>query len=479
MNTAGIVFGYCIAQFNNFFPYFMQAMYPTIKASEYDFIKALLNTVCNGGGFICTLTSTPLINHFGRRTLFLGSGSLMILISALQPFVPISLFFVLRFIVGYVICFYSILCTMTIKEAIPEKYTGLINSTFYLFIAVGVQLAFFLKYDWVQTYYYLVLMFPIFIEGIRIGLYLIFINVETPRFVYLDIKKTHSNETKKRESESGGDASGDKEQQLLDDSKSQESLDSKFTQDKRTQKYLKVFYTKDRHTETVSVLNEEYKLQNQESKKPKSALKLALSKTYIKQAFIGLLLNLTNQLCGINVIIFYSSNLFEELKFSDPQGLSVIVGLFNVIGGLANLFVTDRFGRKKILSTGIFMITLAYVLQMTGNVFNIKILIPMAMCLFMMSFAMSLGGMLYVYQVEILPGEIIPLVSNFQWVFTLLISYFTLDLIQGLGIYTLYILFFGCSFLTWFVFEGMACETKGKSLSRITSNFLKKKFWQD
>lgn len=476
MNSSGFVFGYCIAQLNNFFPFFMQAQYPDIKASEYDNIKSIFNTVFNGGGFVCTLTTTPLVNHFGRRTLFLSTGVLMLVLNFIQPYLGLYFLYLVRFCIGYIVCFYSILCPLAVNEAIPSKYTGIINSSFYFFITLGIQLAFLLKSEWTQTYYKWVLWFPILIEVIRLLLFFFFVNTETPRFIYLDLKKKlTANERPKQ----AADVENENQEELLDDNKSQESLNSKFTTDKRTQQYLKVFYKQDRHSETLTELNEEYKLQTQEAKKPKSPVKTALSKVYLKQSFIGLLLNLINQLCGINVIIFYSSNLFKKLEFKDPAGLTIIVNMFNVLGGFLNLFTTHRIGRKKLLSTGLFMITISYILNMMGDVFEIKSLIPVAICMFMLSFAMSIGGILYVYQVEILPGEVIPLISNFQWVFTLLISYFTLDLIQGIGIYALYCIFFSCSFATWFIFEGMACESKGKTLSQCTSNFVKKRFWQD
>ena len=125
-----------------------------------------------------------------------------------------------------------------------------------------------------------------------------------------------------------------------------------------------------------------------------------------------------------------------------------------------------------------FIISISYLIIMFGDCFRISILIPIGMCIFMTSFASSLGGVLYVYQVEILPGEVIPLVSNSQWIFTLLISYFCLDIINAITIYGLYTVFFFINFTAWILFQGFGVETSGKKLSSVATEFMKKKFWK-
>ena len=152
--------------------------------------------------------------------------------------------------------------------------------------------------------------------------------------------------------------------------------------------------------------------------------------------------------------------------------------MFNVLGGLLNVFTIERFGRKKLLSCGLFMIVISYIINMMGDVFQINILIPIGVCIFMFSFACSLGGILYVYQVEILPAELVAPASIIQWIFTLLISYYTLPLVNTFGIFSLYVAFFAISFIGWFLFEGYAVESKGLKMSKIISAYIKKQFWE-
>lgn len=111
-----------------------------------------------------------------------------------------------------------------------------------------------------------------------------------------------------------------------------------------------------------------------------------------------------------------------------------------------------------------------------GDAFQIPILLLVGTCLFLFFFANSLGGILYIYQVELLPSEVLAPVSISQWVFTVLISYFTLPLVEAVGIYSLYIVFFVCGVLTWFIFVAMAVETKNRESSEIIAEFEKKSF---
>ena len=464
MNSAGIVFGYTIAQFNNFFIFFMEGHYDKVSTSEYNKIKSLLNTFFNTGGFICCLTSSILMKKFGRKPLFIVFGIINIILNFIQVWGPIELLYAYRFCIGYIVCFYTILCTVSVSESLPMKYSAPINASFYFFIASGVQIALLMKFDWTRKYYYLVLWLPIIIELLRMILYFIFLNTETPRYVFLD--------SKKRKASSNNEMN---EELIQEDT--QKSIESKFAGDSRMKKYLKVFYEESNHIETVSQFTEEFTLQSKNTKKGQSPLKIAFSKTYLKQTMIGLLLNFMNQLSGINVVVFYSSNVFKTLGFQNPGLLTIIVGLFNVLGGFINMFISNRFGRKRLLGTGMFSISICYLIIMFADCFKFKILIPVGMCLFMLSFATSLGGILYVYQVEILPGEVIPLISNSQWVFTLLISYFTLDIINLMSIYGVYTMFFFINFIAWFLFEGYAVETNGKTLSTVANDFLKKRFW--
>ena len=115
---------------------------------------------------------------------------------------------------------------------------------------------------------------------------------------------------------------------------------------------------------------------------------------------------------------------------------------------------------------------------MVGMTLGISELVVIGLCLFMFSFAISLGGVLFVYVSELLPPRVNMLSGCLQPVPSLLISYFTLDFIQKFGVFWLFMIFWLVCTLGWVLFEGLAVETKGKNNSEIQKLFNQKKFFK-
>ena len=80
------------------------------------------------------------------------------------------------------------------------------------------------------------------------------------------------------------------------------------------------------------------------------------------------------------------------------------------------------------------------------------------------------------YTTEIVPAKVLMVPYLMQAVLTVLIGSFTLKLINYFGLYVLYSTFGTFALIGWFVFEGMAIETKGKQNSEIIEEFRTKRF---
>jgi hypothetical protein len=59
------------------------------------------------------------------------------------------------------------------------------------------------------------------------------------------------------------------------------------------------------------------------------------------------------QFCGVNVIAYYSSNIFSQANFSDIQALlaSFGFGLINFLFAFPAIYTIDTFGRRNLLLT--------------------------------------------------------------------------------------------------------------------------------
>ena len=85
------------------------------------------------------------------------------------------------------------------------------------------------------------------------------------------------------------------------------------------------------------------------------------------------------------------------------------------MGSFISMLLINRFGRKFLLSLGILCQTMSYFLLLFGLVFGIGVLVVVGIFLYLIAFINSLGGMMFLYQVEIMPINLVPIVNSVGW----------------------------------------------------------------
>ncbi|RXG60698.1 Facilitated trehalose transporter Tret1 [Armadillidium vulgare] len=71
---------------------------------------------------------------------------------------------------------------------------------------------------------------------------------------------------------------------------------------------------------------------------------------------IALLIQTSQQACGANVVIMYSSKLFQQAESSiDAQMATIFTGVAQLIGIIISLFIVDKYGRRILLSVSVFL----------------------------------------------------------------------------------------------------------------------------
>lgn len=123
-------------------------------------------------------------------------------------------------------------------------------------------------------------------------------------------------------------------------------------------------------------------------------------------------------LTGINSILFYAPVIFQTLGFGNNAALysSVFTGAVMVVGSIVTIATVDRFGRRKLLMTGgvvmvVCQVIIAIILAKKyggDNVLSkeLSALVTLFICLFVLGFATSWGGLGWVVPSEIYPLEI-------------------------------------------------------------------------
>jgi len=144
---------------------------------------------------------------------------------------------------------------------------------------------------------------------------------------------------------------------------------------------------------------------------------------------IGVLLSVFQQFVGINVVLYYASEIFRNMGSDTDTSLlqTIIVGAINLTFTILAIFTVDRFGRKPLMIIGglgmavcMFALGLAFYLDQLGLV------ALFAMLGYVAFFAMSWGPVTWVLLSEIFPNSIRSAMSMAvaaQWIANLIISW--------------------------------------------------------
>ncbi len=197
--------------------------------------------------------------------------------------------------------------------------------------------------------------------------------------------------------------------------------------------------------------------------------------------FIGVMLSIFQQTSGINAILYYGAEIFSSALGYGPQDAlkqQLLLGAVNLIFTFVAIFTVDKWGRKPLYLCGtagmiVSLAVLGYTIQ--AQVLGIASLI--AILLFVGSFALSMGPIVWVVLSEMFPNKARSLCMSIavgaQWLFNgVVASSFPIvnrsdfNQTEFNGALPYYIFAFFCVVAFVFVWRFMP-ETKGKSLEEI------------
>lgn len=201
-------------------------------------------------------------------------------------------------------------------------------------------------------------------------------------------------------------------------------------------------------------------------------------KRLVTVLLIGITLAVAQQITGINTIIYYAPTVFKLAGFNSNNAIFVtsLIGLVNVLATLIALPLVDKIGRKPMLYVGLTGMCLSLILLgLSLNQANpsslMRIMALLSMMVYITSFAISLGPMVFIILSEIFPLSIrgfgMSLAMCANWAANMIIAMSFLSFVHHLGMSnTFYLFAFFCVFTLYFV-HGFIPETKGISLEQI------------
>jgi SP family xylose:H+ symportor-like MFS transporter len=392
------------------------------------------------GCLIGAFFSDYLSNRLGRKTTMIITAILFIL-NSIGTALPNSftMFVIFRIIGGIGVGIASMVVPMYIAEIAPPKRRGALVGNYQLAIVIGIVVVYFVNYfialqgdaQWNLTIGWRWMFGSEIIPSI---LYLVFIFLipESPRW-------------------------------LLQKGKSTEAI--------------AVLQKINTDEDAVQVQTE---IENSLNQEDKNQWKYLANPLFKKALFVGVGLSILQQLTGINAILYYAPEIFKSLGSAADTSLleTSILGVVNLIFTLLAIKWVDKMGRKPLLYIGSIGMTIA--LAAVGSFLYYDAVgnwvLPFLL-LFMASFSISWGPIVWVLLSEIFPNKIRSLalaISVFiQWVANFVVTQFFPTLVENQwlndtfnGAFPFYLFSVICLFSLFFVWKKIP-ETKNKTLEQM------------
>lgn len=187
------------------------------------------------------------------------------------------------------------------------------------------------------------------------------------------------------------------------------------------------------------------------------------------------------QLSGINVVIFYTNDIFKEAKVNiDSNIATIIVGVMQVVATFASTLVVDRAGRRilLLLSTGVMglctiLLGVFFTLkdQDEDSVANIGWLPIVAMCVFILMFSLGFGPIPWMMIGELFAPDVKGVASSmagaFNWILAFVVTKTFVNIKDAMGTGPTFFMFSAISLLGLVFVFFVVPETKGLSLANV------------
>jgi MFS transporter, SP family, galactose:H+ symporter len=192
------------------------------------------------------------------------------------------------------------------------------------------------------------------------------------------------------------------------------------------------------------------------------------------------------QITGINAIIYYADEIFAAAGFATAEEQTTVttwaIGGVNVLATFIAIAFIDRLGRRPLLLAGLIGMGISLVVvglaflsigagAAAGGPSAAGIVTLIALVVFIISFAFSLGPVVWTVISEIFPGRIrgraVAVATAVNWGSAFLVSQFFLTLIDAIGVSATFWLFALFCLLGWVWIYRRVPETRGRSLEQI------------
>ena len=206
------------------------------------------------------------------------------------------------------------------------------------------------------------------------------------------------------------------------------------------------------------------------------------SKVILTIIIIGSTLSILQQFTGINAVLYYGADIFEKaLGFGQDDVLKqqVLLAFINVVFTLVAMYSVDKLGRKPLIYAGSLGMIIGFLLLgVTLQQEFVGVLSLMGVLIFIGSFSLSMGPVVWVLLSEMFPNKIRSVAMSVavaaQWGANYIVSQ-SFPMVMGSDLNNSpswngslpYFIFIGFILIIVIITHQFVPETKGKSLEEL------------
>ncbi|MBS0647835.1 MAG: MFS transporter [Verrucomicrobia bacterium] len=189
---------------------------------------------------------------------------------------------------------------------------------------------------------------------------------------------------------------------------------------------------------------------------------------------IAILINVFQQITGINAILYFAPSIFQASGFSsasDALLTSVFIGIINFVMTIAATFLLDRWGRRPLLLVGIggmIVSLLGLIAAFLSNEATMKWLATSSIMIYIASFAIGLGPIPQLLGTELFPRRVrahgISIAGMSNWIFNFLVVFTFMSFTTKLSHAGTFAIYASFALLTLYFIWKYIPETKGRVL---------------
>ncbi|XP_075978584.1 solute carrier family 2 member nebulosa isoform X2 [Anticarsia gemmatalis] len=217
---------------------------------------------------------------------------------------------------------------------------------------------------------------------------------------------------------------------------------------------------------------------------PVSYMTAISKKTAIKAIIICYCLMLSQQLSGINAVIFNASQIFEDAGATIPSAVAtIIIGVIQVVATFGSSLVVDKLGRRILLMSSALIMCVCsttlgvyFFLQDThgaeSSIVQAITWLPLvSLSLFIVAFSIGLGPIPWMMAGELCTIDIKAFVSStagtLNWLLSFTVTSTFASLNSAIGAGQVFWIFAGIMLISFVFVFAVIPETKGKSVDEI------------